>query len=191
MGTNKKIKGIATKEKGNRVLESEEERIKRERREKALENRRRVYASRFPIGSKIGFLTVVEKPEAVNGRLFVACVCDCGKTKNFDLNYVLNSKSHKCGKDCESYLKSILTKRDKKKLKTVNDWLAYFRNDNNFNPPLDDKPTDAPPGSEEKKQVLQSRLERGKALFHPDDRKNYKGTKPNQFILYRNRDSFF
>jgi len=191
MGTNQKIKGIATREKGNRVLESEEERIKRDRREKALENRRRVYASRFPIGSKIGFLTVVEKPEAVNGRLFVACVCDCGKLKNFDLNYVFNSKSHKCGKDCESYLKSILTNKDKEKLKTVNDWLSYFRNDNNFNPPLDDKPTNAPPGSEEKKQVLQSRLERGKALFHPDDKKDYKGSNPNSIILYRNRDSFF
>ena len=174
-------------------MESEEERvrrIKKERRESTLENRRKLYTQRFPMGAQIGFLTVTGKPRIVSEKILVDCVCDCGKNKTFDFNYILNPNFHKCGKGCESHLRELLVLSKKENIKNVNDWLKYFRNDNNFNPPIDDNSTQAPPGSKEKIKVMQSRLERGKALFHPDDKKNYKGTKPSANILFRNVKSF-
>ena len=174
-------------------MESEEERarrIKKERRENNLENRRKLYMQRFPMGAKIGFLTVTGKPRIVSEKILVDCVCDCGKNKIFDFNYILNPNFHKCGKGCESHLRELLILSKKENIKNVNDWLKYFRNDNNFNPPIDDNSTQAPPGSKEKIKVMQSRLERGKALFHPNDKKNYKGTNPSANILFRNRERF-
>lgn len=44
-------------------------------------------------------------------------------------------------------------------------------NRENRNPPLDDQPTNARPGSEEKLVVLEDRYEKDVQLHHPDDAK--------------------
>jgi len=64
------------------------------------------------------------------------------------------------------------------------EWLALYRkpdwkgHDSLYldNPELDDpEPTDAPPGSPAKLEILAARAASGQALWHPEDRHNCEG----------------
>jgi hypothetical protein len=60
-------------------------------------------------------------------------------------------------------------------LKSFNlfDEIVSKGHDEDWNPPLPPAPTKARPGTKAKIEVMAARVERGEAIFHPDDPRNY------------------
>lgn len=58
---------------------------------------------------------------------------------------------------------------------TLHDAIIIYGSDVGFEPSVNAVPTDAPPGSPEKLEILRERISRGETLFTGGDRNHYEG----------------